>query len=226
MRPPNGKRGRSRGRNKGGHGSHGGGGGGGHGHNNANRTLESNGPDVKIRGTAAHIHEKYLALARDSHSSGDRVGAENYLQHAEHYHRVMMSLYPQGIPQNQGQQGQGLMNGNDEGGDDDGPSYPPQQAHNNGNYPNQPSQQQPGGQVQQQAQPVQQPQPQPQQVQPPQPTPRSDGEEALAFDRRLNGRSRRIAAEDRNARAITSLETEKPGQGSDDSADDADEAIV
>lgn len=75
MRPQNGKRGRSRGRNKGG--------------NQLNRTLESNGPDVKIRGTAAHIYEKYQSLARDANSAGDRVGAENYLQHAEHYYRLM-----------------------------------------------------------------------------------------------------------------------------------------
>ncbi len=54
-----------------------------------NRTFDSNGPDVKIRGTAAHIYEKYQALARDAHASGDRVGAENLLQHAEHYYRVL-----------------------------------------------------------------------------------------------------------------------------------------
>jgi hypothetical protein len=54
-----------------------------------NRTFDSNGPDVKIRGTAAHIYEKYQALARDAHASGDRVGAENLLQHAEHYYRIL-----------------------------------------------------------------------------------------------------------------------------------------
>ena len=58
-------------------------------HNFSNRTFDSNGPDVKIRGTAAHIYEKYQALARDANASGDRIGAENYLQHAEHYYRIL-----------------------------------------------------------------------------------------------------------------------------------------
>lgn len=59
--------------------------------NSLSRNLESNGPDVKIRGTAAHIAEKYAALARDAQSSGDTVAAENYLQHAEHYNRIIMA---------------------------------------------------------------------------------------------------------------------------------------
>lgn len=56
---------------------------------NPNRALDSNGPDVRIRGTAQQIYDKYQALARDAQSSGDRVKAENYLQHAEHYFRVL-----------------------------------------------------------------------------------------------------------------------------------------
>lgn len=67
-------------------------------HNMANRTFDSNGPDVKIRGTAPHIYEKYLQLARDAQSSGDRIQGENYLQHAEHYYRVMMATQPPGQP--------------------------------------------------------------------------------------------------------------------------------
>ena len=51
--------------------------------------YESNGPDVKIRGTASHIAEKYLQLARDAQSSGDPIAAENYYQHAEHYFRLI-----------------------------------------------------------------------------------------------------------------------------------------
>lgn len=54
-----------------------------------NRVYESNGPDVKVRGTAAQVLEKYQALARDAQSSGDRVMAENLLQHAEHYQRLL-----------------------------------------------------------------------------------------------------------------------------------------
>src|ERR1700674_4844470 len=53
------------------------------------RIYESNGPDVKIRGTASHIAEKYVQLARDAHTSGDPVSAENYYQHAEHYFRLI-----------------------------------------------------------------------------------------------------------------------------------------
>jgi hypothetical protein len=60
-------------------------------HNPLTRVYESNGPDVKIRGTASHIAEKYLQLARDAQSSGDPVSAENYLQHAEHYFRLIAS---------------------------------------------------------------------------------------------------------------------------------------
>jgi len=59
------------------------------------RSFESNGPDVKIRGTPAHIAEKYLSLARDAQSSGDPVLAENYLQHAEHYTRIIMAYREQ-----------------------------------------------------------------------------------------------------------------------------------
>ncbi|MBM3504081.1 MAG: DUF4167 domain-containing protein [Alphaproteobacteria bacterium] len=53
-----------------------------------NRSFESNGPGVKLRGTAAQVFDKYLALARDASSSGDRVAAENFYQHAEHYFRL------------------------------------------------------------------------------------------------------------------------------------------
>jgi hypothetical protein len=59
------------------------------GPNPLTRSYESNGPDVKIRGNAHHIAEKYLQLARDAHTSGDPVAAENYLQHAEHYFRLI-----------------------------------------------------------------------------------------------------------------------------------------
>ncbi len=57
--------------------------------NPISRSYDSNGPDVKIRGTASQIAEKYVNLARDSQSSGDIITAENYLQHAEHYFRII-----------------------------------------------------------------------------------------------------------------------------------------
>jgi len=59
------------------------------GPNPLTRSYESNGPDVKIRGTAQHVAEKYLQLARDAQSSGDTVMAESLLQHAEHYFRLI-----------------------------------------------------------------------------------------------------------------------------------------
>ncbi|MBN9310245.1 MAG: DUF4167 domain-containing protein [Devosia sp.] len=80
MRPNQQNKNRSRGRNNNGGRKHG---------NPLSRNYESNGPDVKVRGNAAHIAEKYLQLARDAQSSGDSVMAENYLQHAEHYFRII-----------------------------------------------------------------------------------------------------------------------------------------
>ena len=64
-------------------------------HNPLTRVYESNGPDVKIRGTPSHIAEKYIQLARDAQSSGDPVAAENYFQHAEHYFRLIASAQEQ-----------------------------------------------------------------------------------------------------------------------------------
>lgn len=91
------------------------------------RNYESNGPDVKIRGTAAHIAEKYMSLARDALASGDMVAAESYLQHAEHYNRIIMAAQQQfGTQPGQGQQGEGQNGGyrpqrwNADGPDDDG----------------------------------------------------------------------------------------------------------
>ena len=87
---------RQRGRNRNGGGGGGGGGSGGRPQHNTNRAFDSNGPDgVKVRGAAQHVYEKYQQLARDAHTAGDRVVAENYLQHAEHYFRVMRAMQPQ-----------------------------------------------------------------------------------------------------------------------------------
>ncbi len=72
-----------------------GGGNNGSGGFNPNRTYDSSGPEIKIRGSASHVYEKYLQLARDANSSGDRVMAENYLQHAEHYYRIMAAAAAQ-----------------------------------------------------------------------------------------------------------------------------------
>jgi Domain of unknown function (DUF4167) len=83
-----------------------------HGHGNQNnrrgqnpmtRVYESNGPEIKIRGTASHLAEKYVQLARDAQGSGDPVAAENYYQHAEHYFRIIAAAQEQ-FRQNQPQQ--------------------------------------------------------------------------------------------------------------------------
>lgn len=54
-----------------------------------NQTYDSTGPDIRIRGNAHQVLEKYLTLARDASSQGDRIAAENFFQHAEHYYRVI-----------------------------------------------------------------------------------------------------------------------------------------
>jgi hypothetical protein len=112
------------------------------------RSYESNGPDVKVRGTAAHVAEKYMSLARDAQASGDIVAAENYLQHAEHYNRIVMAAQAQFQPpqpqyrdgpdegyDDEGQVngrsrdrfeygGEGMRGGEDEGGERDRFAYP------------------------------------------------------------------------------------------------------
>jgi hypothetical protein len=105
---------------------HGGGGGGGNNNNgggfNPNRTYDSSGPEIKVRGSASHVYEKYLQMARDANSGGDRVMAENYLQHAEHYYRIMAAAAAQ---QAQYQAQQAAQNGGQ-----------PQQPNGNGQQPN------------------------------------------------------------------------------------------
>jgi len=124
MRPNN--RQRSRGGRNGG-----GGGGGGHHHKqhhnhnpnrppNRNQIFDSSGPDVRVRGNAHQVFDKYQALAREAAASGDRIMAEAYWQYADHYFRVIQTMGgfvqrnnqgwgeggeegPQGNPQQQGQ---------------------------------------------------------------------------------------------------------------------------
>ncbi len=158
--------------------------------------YESNGQDVKIRGTASHIAEKYLQLARDAQSSGDSIACENYYQHAEHYFRLIAAAQEQlrqSQPFSQQQPGGGTgSNLSDDGyddGDNEQPSlagepfaprepqafYPREQQHNqpqNNQQHNQPQHNQPQHYQPQQHQPHQyqpqqhQPQNQPQPFQP------------------------------------------------------------
>jgi len=97
---------------------------------NRNHVFDSNGPDLRIRGTAQQLFEKYLQLGRDATSGGDRVMAEGYFQHAEHYFRILNAMNQaaqQSQPQNgqqqqrrpyNGEDGQGGING--EGSDGEG----------------------------------------------------------------------------------------------------------
>jgi len=122
----NGQNKRMRGRNR------------GKSHNPLTRVYESNGPDIKIRGTASHVAEKYVQLARDAQASGDPVAAENYYQHAEHYFRMIAAVQEQ-FRQNQpnfyrpeGASGNDTHGGNDmqdesfDDGEDEGATAPMQ----------------------------------------------------------------------------------------------------
>ncbi|HXW71667.1 MAG TPA: DUF4167 domain-containing protein [Methylocella sp.] len=89
------------------------------GSNALSRSYESSGPDVKIRGTAHHIGEKYLQLARDAQTSGDPVMAENYLQHAEHYFRIIAAAqqaHQQGLANYSRSPGEPIAEENEEDG--------------------------------------------------------------------------------------------------------------
>jgi hypothetical protein len=89
------------------------------GPNPLTRSYESNGPDVKIRGTAQHVAEKYLQLARDAQSSGDTIMAESLLQHAEHYFRLIAAAQVQQQAPNGGFGRQSADADTDFGDDDD-----------------------------------------------------------------------------------------------------------
>jgi len=97
MRPNNQNK-RSRGRNSGNRNKQGG--------NPLTRNYESNGQGVKIRGNAAHIVEKYVQLARDAHNASDSVAEQNYLQHAEHYLRIVTTATAQNLARQEAQQAQ------------------------------------------------------------------------------------------------------------------------
>ena len=103
-------------------------GGGGYRHSN----FESSGPEMKVRGSAQQVLEKYLAMARDAASGGDRIAAENYLQHAEHYYRIInfenanrQGNGGQRPSQGQGQQPQGQQGQQPQGQGQHQPTQPP-----------------------------------------------------------------------------------------------------
>jgi hypothetical protein len=130
------------------------------------RVYESNGPDVKIRGTASHIAEKYVQLARDAQGSGDPVAAENYYQHAEHYFRMIAAAQEQFRQSQPFYRQEGEMRGADDAfddGDDDSmhpmmgggePGYAPREP-----QPYMPREQQPYGRRESQPYGAHEPQP-------------------------------------------------------------------
>lgn len=101
------------------------------GGNNVNRVYESNGPEGKVRGTAQQIIDKYQSLARDAQTSSDRVNAENFLQHAEHYLRVHnLALGQQ--QERRDQQGSGDQDDDDQPQVSEGPRSEPVRAGDGG----------------------------------------------------------------------------------------------
>jgi hypothetical protein len=134
MRPNN--RQRSRGGRNGG-----GGGGGGHHHKqhshnpnrppNRNQIFDSSGPDVRVRGNAHQVFDKYQALAREAASSGDRIMAEAYWQYADHYFRMIQTQGGFVQRNNQGW-GEGGEEGQPNPQQQQGPGGQPQQANGNG----------------------------------------------------------------------------------------------
>ncbi|WP_051013795.1 DUF4167 domain-containing protein [Pararhodospirillum photometricum] len=88
---------------------------------NRNQVFDSNGPGVRVRGNAQQLVEKYLAMARDAASQGDRILAENCHQHADHYQRVLNALTGRYIKPDEQPQAPGSFDDDDEGLDDEDP---------------------------------------------------------------------------------------------------------
>ena len=96
--------------------------------NSRNQTFDSSGPEGKVRGSANQVYEKYLALARDAQSAGDRIAAENYFQHAEHYFRIVTASGQQMRPHPMNGVGDEFDDENEEmNGQANGPHHHPQQ---------------------------------------------------------------------------------------------------
>ena len=123
--------------------------------NSRNQSFDSSGPEGKVRGTANQVYEKYLALARDASSSGDRVVAENYYQHAEHYFRIMVASGQQMAPRPGTSFGEESFDGEEAEGNDEQRFTQPDQA-----QPFTPPRPQPVAQAQPMTDQAHQPQPQ------------------------------------------------------------------
>ena len=88
--------------------------------NIVNRVFDSSGPEGKVRGTPQQIIEKYQMLARDAQLSNDRVAAENFLQHAEHYTRMLAEAMREMAAEQEARQQQYQQNGGQKGGQNGG----------------------------------------------------------------------------------------------------------
>ena len=93
------------------------------------QTFDSNGPSGRIRGNAYQVYERYLALARDAQAAGDRITAENYFQHAEHYFRIIAAANEAQMRNGGGQPQQGQPRAYDA----NGQPIPAEGGHGNGN---------------------------------------------------------------------------------------------
>ena len=139
------------------------------------QNFDSSGPSIKIRGNAYQVFERYIAMAREAASAGDRIAAENLYQHAEHYYRIMQA---NGGVDNQGQRpmtpadnemvgGDETMDGHGQPGQGQGQGQPQhQQPQHQQHQQNQHQQYQQAPQQQQHQQHQHQPMPQQQQHQP------------------------------------------------------------
>src|SRR5438067_5472242 len=204
MRPGQHNSKRSRGRSRGRHPGGGGGSSSSGGGNPINRVYESNGPDVKVRGTAQTVADKYLQLGRDAQSSGDNIMAENFYQHAEHYLRILSAAqaYNQQYQQQQQQYrrppGDEMFDedGSDEGGEGEGSYGQPQGSERPPQYSQEPQPQSAPAEpaIQQSEERETQPQPQAQQ-----PRSRDYGRERRSsWDNRREGEERSRPPHPRN----------------------------
>ena len=165
--------------------------------NPLSRNFESNGPDVKVRGNAAHVAEKYLQLARDAQSSGDSVMAENYLQHAEHYFRIVSSAVQ-------------AQNGQRPDGDDDYDDDMPEMNSRFSSPQPQPQQQYMQGEGDEQPEASEQPRQQQGEQRPPRQDGQPEGERPQRGDRRDRPRRERFRPEGETQQPVVAAEPVQP----------------
>ena len=112
----------------------------GNGSPNKSNNFDSSGPDIRVRGNAIQVNEKYLALANDASTSGDRIKAEGFFQHAEHYYRVFMNanggIDPRKVPSEESMAKEADINGSKDLKKDENQRAPSEEIKNNNNIIN------------------------------------------------------------------------------------------